>query len=182
MNAGHLGAPTRLDAEGHQPGLRVPWHLVFTSRVTGWGLAATTASAGLILHDAVTARSALLIAGLAVMYWLGFAINDYFDAPSDAPDEYKARNNLFVRNHFDRRTLAGAVILLLAPELALFASFGPLGFAMYALATAAMWGYSAPPLPDQEPTGQRLVVLWCFWLRISLSGASRPDRSTALTC
>src|SRR5262245_11636705 len=106
----HLGALTRSDAGERGPRLHVPWHLFFTARIAGWGQATAAAAIGLVLHDAVTVRSTLLILGVAVMYWLGFAINDYFDAPSDAPDKYKERHNPFVRNHFDHRTMAGVVI------------------------------------------------------------------------
>ena len=159
MNPGELAPPTRSDADGWRPTLFVARQLFLTSRVTGWGLAATAAGVGLILHDALATESVLLIAAVAVMYWLGFAINDFFDATSDARDEYKARHNAFVRNHFDRRTLLVAVIFVLAALLALFASFGLPGLMMYALATAAMWAYSSPPIRIKNRPGGD--VLFC---------------------
>jgi chlorophyll synthase len=150
---------TRARSVGGEPRpiLRIPWSLLVTARVAGWGQATTAAGIGLILHDAVTLRSTLLIAGVAVMYWLGFAINDYCDAPSDAPDEYKRRHNPFVGNHFNHRTMIGVVIALLASVLVLFVSFGLAGLGLYVLGSVAMWAYSAPPLRIKNRPGSDLL-------------------------
>ncbi|HEV8718366.1 MAG TPA: hypothetical protein VGX03_36800, partial [Candidatus Binatia bacterium] len=52
--------------------------------------------AAYLLHDAISLSTLCLSIAIAIGYWLGYAVNDYCDAPFDAYDTAKGARNLFV--------------------------------------------------------------------------------------
>jgi hypothetical protein len=119
---------------------------LFTNHMDAWGLAFIISSMCLIIHGTLTPRTVLLAVMIAGCYWLGFAVNDYYDAPNDAQDPAKARHNFFVQFpvrpvHFWFAFSLGAALTVL-----FFASFGLKGLAVWALAFFVLWAYSARPV------------------------------------
>lgn len=145
----------------HQPGLL---STLVVRRVDAWGNAAISAGIALVVHDIVTPQTIGLLACIALLYWLGYFINDYFDAPFDACDEHKARSNFFVVHTVPPNLFAIVVAAVSLGLLAAFATFGVLGVAVLALGNVAMWGYSAPPMRLKSRPGLDLIVHALFVL------------------
>jgi 4-hydroxybenzoate polyprenyltransferase len=119
---------------------------LFLNHVDAWGITLMIGIVALIVHASFKLEWIAVPAILAFCYWLGFAVNDYFDAPFDGTDVAKGQRNFFVQVHFTRLQAAiifGAISLGLA---ALFAQFGLRGIAIMACGLFAIWAYSAPPL------------------------------------
>ena len=98
-------------------------------RIDAWGAAAISAGMALIVHDAVAPRTTGLLASIALLYWLGYFLNDYFDAPFDACDEAKAKSSFFVIHAVAPRLFALVVAAVSLSLLVAFAQFGPRGVA-----------------------------------------------------
>ena len=62
-----------------------------------WGVALIIATLALVVHDALSPRYGTILLAVAGAYWLGFAYNDFQDAPFDALDQEKGANNFFVK-------------------------------------------------------------------------------------
>ncbi|MFW5942226.1 MAG: UbiA family prenyltransferase [bacterium] len=140
-------------AKGQRPIL----HLLL-NHLDAWGSTFIIAVLALILHDALTAHTLLLVVALTAGYWLAFAINDYCDAPFDAADEHKARRNFFVRYSVSPRSAKAVLFAISAFLLVVFASFGWSGIAAIAIALFVTWAYSAPPLRFKNRPGLDLLV------------------------
>ncbi len=127
-------------------------------RIDVWGVAFIVSIVAWFLHDAIRPSTLLLSFTIALLYWLGYAFNDYFDAPFDSQSDAKVRSNLFVRHPLSKRmALAG---LLGAGGLVTlgFAQFGVKGLLMLGVAIGAMWAYSAPPLRLKSRPGLDLLA------------------------
>ncbi len=133
-------------------------------RIDAWGAAAVSAAIVLIIHDAVAPRTTGLLASIALLYWFGYTINDYFDAPFDACDDDKARSNFFVSHTIAPKVLAIVAVAVSVCLLAAFATFGVWGLAAFAIANLAMWGYSAPPIRLKSRPGLDLITHGLFVL------------------
>lgn len=140
------------------------WIMFLMGRPDAWGPAAVSAAFAAILHDAVTVQTTALVVAIASLYWLGYAINDYFDAPLDAQDEHKAAENMFVRRAVPRRTLASTTLLVEGVAFVVFGSFGADGVVLFAIANLAMWGYSARPVRLKSKPGLDLLTHGLFVL------------------
>jgi 4-hydroxybenzoate polyprenyltransferase len=119
---------------------------LFFNHMDAWCLTLMIASVALLLHNAINLQSIILMLVFTAGYWLGFALNDYFDAPFDSQDVNKAARNFFVRYRLKtwQMLLLGLVVLLIA--MLVFVPFGWKGALIVGLALFIMWAYSAPPL------------------------------------
>ncbi len=138
-------------------------------RIDAWGVAAISAGTALIVHDAVTPRAIGLLASIALLYWLGYLINDYFDAPFDACDEHKAKSNFFIIYPVAPELFAIAVAAVSLCLLVAFARFGMRGLVVLAVGNLAMWSYSAQPMRLKSRPGLDLVTHGLFVLTFPYS-------------
>lgn len=122
------------------------WHRLFTNHMDAWGITFVIVSGCLFVHDAISAQTIRLMLAIAAIYWLGFAINDYYDAPYDADDAQKAERNIFTQFEQGQWALALVFVLVIAIYLLGFASYGIKGLLIFVPSVIVMWGYSAPPL------------------------------------
>lgn len=127
-------------------------------RIDAWGVALVVCLLALLVHDALTASGLLLAASIGFAYFLGYAVNDYFDAPDDALDESKRELNIFVScpmpSWLTLAALAASVGLLVLS----FFRFGLRGFWVLVLCLLIMWAYSAPPLRLKARPGIDLIA------------------------
>jgi len=128
------------------------------SHFDSWGMAIVTAALPLVLHDALTSRTLLLLIAIGLLYWLGYAINDYFDAPIDAQDKSKAEKNFFVQREIPTKLAAFVVLTIGGFVSYTFVQFGLKGISLLALSVFVMWGYSAPPLRFKSRPGLDLLI------------------------
>jgi 4-hydroxybenzoate polyprenyltransferase len=119
---------------------------LFFNHMDAWCLTLMIASVALLLHNAINLQTIVLMLVFTAGYWLGFALNDYFDAPFDAHDAGKAARNFFVKYHLSTWQIVVLGLLVLAIAVIVFAPFGWKGAFIVALALFIMWAYSAPPL------------------------------------
>ena len=119
---------------------------LFTNHMDAWGLTFAIALLALILHDAITPAGFILVISLTLCYWLGFALNDYFDARYDQFDSGKAARNYFVTHRTPRSWALGCVIPVALVTFLIFMAYGSRGLLIFALGYSIMWAYSGPPL------------------------------------
>ena len=120
---------------------------LFVNHVDAWGVTSIIGCLALFLHDAITLKAIVLVLVLATGYWLGFAVNDYYDAPFDAQDARKAARNFFASYHLPGWMIGITVALVFGLFLGIFIfGFGVKGIAVFAASGLVVWGYSAPPL------------------------------------
>lgn len=131
---------------------------LFLSHADAWQVALIIAALVLLIHNVVTAKTTLLLPATGLGYWLGFAVNDYFDAPFDAQDRRKAQRNYFVGRDGKRWPIYLGFGILSGLLLIVFGQFGRLGIWFYGLAYLAMWAYSAPPLRLKMRPGADLLM------------------------
>ncbi|NDJ61118.1 MAG: UbiA family prenyltransferase [Chloroflexi bacterium] len=131
---------------------------LFGNHVDAWGLTFTIGSLALVLHQRFTADAIALVVAITICYWLGFAVNDYFDAPFDAHDARKATHNFFVTYPIAQRWFVAAVLLIAAPTFTLFAYFGAAGVVIFGVGLFVLWAYSAPPLRFKSRPGLDLAT------------------------
>lgn len=109
-------------------------------------MALIAAAVPLYIHDAFSSQTLYLLFAIGAVYWLAFALNDYFDATHDATDPIKAERNYFVSHPLtSRQFMVGYLCagLLLFPAVG---QFGLRGWLLGLLGGVVMWAYSAPPL------------------------------------
>ena len=61
-----------------------------------WGLTFVIITLFLLVHEEINFPSIYLMLAITSMYWLAFAVNDYYDVPYDALDTSKSNNNAFI--------------------------------------------------------------------------------------
>ncbi len=134
---------------------------IFLNHIDAWGVALICSALALVVHNAISIQTILLIVAISFGYWFAFAVNDYFDAPYDGLDQDKAQHNVFVEARSKARgkqkvLLAFGLIslLLLLP----FATFGTRGLLWYGVSLFVVWAYSAPPLRLKNRPGIDLLV------------------------
>ncbi|MEM7113351.1 MAG: UbiA family prenyltransferase [Chloroflexota bacterium] len=124
-----------------------PFLKLLLNHMDAWGTAFIISMVVLLVHDAATPRTALLLVAYSAGYWLAFTLNDYYDVSVDALDPRKRERNYFVQ-HPKRNKLAWGIIglLLLGGFVYIFGQFGFVGLGLLAVCLFVMWAYSAPPL------------------------------------
>ncbi len=131
---------------------------LLTNHMDAWGLAFGLSALALVLHSSFSPRGVALALSVTLCYWLGFALNDYFDADYDRHDGRKAVSNFFARHHVPRRWLWTGLLIASALSFAVFAAFELRGLLLYGLGYVVMWAYSAPPLRlKSRPVADLLV-------------------------
>lgn len=131
---------------------------LFLNHMDAWVAALLAGVVALALHGRVQAHTLLLAVGLAVGYWLAFALNDYYDAPADALEPEKGERNFFVQVAVSKWQLTTAVLLIGLPLAVLFLSFGWRSLPVMGISLVIMWGYSAPPLHFKNRPGLDLLI------------------------
>jgi 4-hydroxybenzoate polyprenyltransferase len=134
---------------------------LFTSlmnRIDAWGVTFIICIMVFYLHDAISLETVFLSVAMAGMYWLGYVVNDYFDAPFDSHDKTKVQHNVFVKHPVSPRVaktgfLAIGVLFLLA-----FTQFGLRGGVIFGVSLFVMWAYSAPPFRLKSRPGLDLLT------------------------
>lgn len=131
---------------------------LFLSHIDAWCIAFVAALVPLWLHDALAPHTLYLAVAITAMYWLAFALNDYFDREHDAYDEVKAGRNFFLLQAANDRWRFGiskprniiyyCLLFTIFCSLVFpaFLQFGWRGFFLLVVGVSVMWGYSAPPL------------------------------------
>lgn len=161
-------------------GTRLFWVLEYWAlrRIDAWGSGYIVGTLVLVTHNALTFKTGLLVATIAANYWLGFWLNDYFDAPYDRSDERKARLNLFVQQPSANRLVGIVTGFIVASSAAVFVSFGTRGIFTLLVSLFVMWAYSAPPWRLKSRPGWDLlihalfVLTWPYAICLWLSGAA----------
>lgn len=157
-------------------GARLFWYLECwgLKRIDAWGVTLIVSALALVVHAVITVQSSLLLVALTANYWLGYWLNDYFDAGHDSQDEVKARQNFFVNRSGARRMVIVVSALVFGFSTLVFLSFGWQGAIVLVMNFFIMWAYSAPPLRLKSRPGLDLlthalfVQTWpyfiCMWL------------------
>lgn len=127
-------------------------------RIDAWGVALVVCAVALLVHDAVRASTVALSLAIAFLYWLGYQVNDYYDAPYDSQDPVKARRNFFVRHPVSPGAAAAGFLALGSLLFVAFARFGLSGVVLFAVSVLMMWSYSAPPVRLQSRPGLDLLA------------------------
>jgi chlorophyll synthase len=160
-------------------GARIFWYLECwgLKRIDAWGLTLIVCALALVAHDAITVRSGILLLAITLNYWLGYWLNDYFDAGHDSRDEAKARQNFFVNRPDARRLVIAVSAVVFGFSTLVFLSYGWPGAVVLAINFFIMWAYSAPPLRLKSRPGLDLLThaffvetwpyLICIWLTLS---------------
>ena len=115
------------------------------NRIDAWGVTLMVCMIAFYLHDAVRLQTVVLSLGMAGMYWLGYAVNDYFDAPFDSHDKSKVRHNVFVNHPVSSRNAKAGFLVIGFLFLLTFMQFGLRGLVIFGVSVFVMWAYSAPP-------------------------------------
>jgi 4-hydroxybenzoate polyprenyltransferase len=132
---------------------------LFTNHMDAWGVALIIAVLALIVHDALNWRNATILLAIACAYWLGFAYNDYRDAPHDALDEAKGRNNFFVACQIPRKwVILSLFALSFGLILGAFILFELRGLLVAALSLPVIWAYSGRPIRLKSRPGLDLLT------------------------
>jgi len=127
-------------------------------RIDAWGVALVVCAVALLVHDAVRVSTIALSIAIAFVYWLGYEVNDYFDAPNDAQDPIKARRNFFVSHSVPAGWAAAGFLSLCSLLFLAFAQFGLAGVVLFAVFGLVMWAYSAPPIRLKSRPGLDLLT------------------------
>jgi chlorophyll synthase len=155
---------------------RVFWHLECwgLKRIDAWGVTFLVCALALVVHHVITVQTLLLLVAITANYWLGYWLNDYFDAAHDSTDEFKASQNLFVQRPGLRRLVWVVTVLTFGLSAAVFLSFSWRGLTILLMNFLVMWMYSAPPLRLKSRPGLDVlthalfVQTWpymvCLWL------------------
>lgn len=155
---------------------RVLWFLECwgLKRIDAWGVSYITGALVLVAHHNLTVQTFFLLLAITANYWLGYWLNDYFDAPYDLGDERKARSNIFIQLPAVRGLVRWMVGAVLGLSVWVFFSFGMRGGFLLLVSYLIMWAYSAPPLRLKNKPGLDLlthalfVQSWpyaiCMWL------------------
>lgn len=133
-------------------------------RSDAWGLAAVITAVCLLVHDAVSGWSLALLAAISLMYWFGYAVNDWFDADDDANDPAKVGLNYFVDYPLAKAPFLGMVLATVVAIALVFSHWGFQGLGLFALYFVIMWSYSSPPFRFKHVPGVDLLMHAAFAL------------------
>ncbi len=132
------------------------------NHVDAWGVTLSISLVCLIIHQMLTPDVLIVPVTLAVAYWLGFAVNDYFDAPFDAQDEVKGSRNFFVLQPISPLFGVGLFGVVTVASLLVLQRFGQPGWVVTALGSVALLAYSMPPLRFKTRPGLDLLMHMAF--------------------
>jgi hypothetical protein len=139
------------------PGWRQPLKL-FINHMDAWGVAMIISALALVSHASLSLRHLTVLLAIAGAYWFGFAYNDYQDAPFDAMDPAKGRNNFFVGARFPTRWLRLALVVISITFISAgFLLFQMRGAAVMAFSLLVIWAYSGRPLRLKSRAGLDLL-------------------------
>ncbi len=133
-------------------------------RIDAWGVAFVVAGTALVVHREVRIETLGLAFAIALMYWVAYTVNDFFDAPYDAQDPRKASTNVFVARPESARAIAWMLAGASLAVLAIFARFGGPALWMLAIFVAFSSAYSAPPARLKDRPGLDLLIHGVFVL------------------
>jgi len=119
---------------------------LLTNHLDAWGMTFVILTLFFVIHDAFSGQNLILLFSITGMYWFGFAVNDYYDAPFDALDDRKARHNAFVQCSSIKPIFIVFSIGIVTLALIGFAQLGLRGRLIFAFSVVILWAYSAPPL------------------------------------
>ena len=159
---------------------RLFWYLECwgLKRIDAWGAGYIVCAVALLMHHMLSLRTFLLMLVITSSYWLGYWLNDYFDAPYDLFDEKKARLNLFLRRPLSPAWIMCIAGLTFAVSAIPFLSFGWRGLSVLLISYAIMWAYSAHPIRLKSRPGfdvlthALFIQSWPYAICIWLTGSS----------
>lgn len=129
------------------------------NHLDAWSVTLIITVLALLTHRIATPRALFLLFLLPCLYWLGFALNDYFDAPFDATTAAKAQGNFFVqRPRLSPTRWLGVVLAAMLLLVVMGLIYGTVGTAVTLLGLLVMWVYSAPPLRLKSRPGLDLLT------------------------
>ena len=128
------------------------------NRIDAWGVTFMICVMAFYLHDAISLQTFFLSLAMAGMYWLGYAVNDYFDAPFDSHDETKVHHNVFVNHPVSPRVAKAGFLTIGLLFLLSFTQFGLRGGVIFGVSLFVMWAYSAPPFRLKSRPGLDLIT------------------------
>jgi len=132
------------------------------NHVDAWGITLMIGIVALVIHQPFRIDMLGVPVILAFCYWLGFAVNDYFDAPFDSHDAKKGQRNFFVQVPISRLQAAVAFAIISGILGIAFAHFGLRGVVVVISGMFAIWAYSAPPLRLKSRPGFDLLMHMIF--------------------
>src|SRR5690242_10659392 len=132
------------------------------NHVDAWGITLIISIVALVVHPPFNPQQIGVPLILAFCYWLGFAVNDYFDAPFDGQDVKKGQGNFFVQVPMTRLQAGIAFGVISAVLGVLFLQFGLKGMIVVAFGLMAIVAYSAPPLRLKSRPGFDLLMHMIF--------------------
>ena len=127
-------------------------------RIDAWGVALVVCAVALLVHDAVRISTVALSVAVAFLYWLGYEVNDYYDASNDSQDPVKTPRNFFVNHPVSPGVAAAGFLSLGSLPFLAFARFGLSGVVLFVAAVLMMWAYSAPPVRLKSRPGLDLLA------------------------
>ncbi|HRE48944.1 MAG TPA: UbiA family prenyltransferase [Aggregatilineales bacterium] len=134
-----------------------PLIVLFTNHADAWGVTFILSSVCIWLGGGFSLGGLLLAGNIAATAWFTFALNDLFDAPSDAADEAKRQRNAFIGRASAWWVRGGMGVVGMGIGL-LFARYGQQGMAIFAGALLIGWAYSAPPIRLKRRPGLDLLT------------------------
>ena len=132
--------------------------LLFLNHMDAWGTAVVIAVLAIRVHGGSDWKTSLLILGIGSLYWVGFAYNDFHDAPDDALDPTKGSRNFFVNRAVSTRWAGASLGVISLGLILVFGYFGWPALALLVLSLGIMWAYSAPPLRLKNRAGLDLLT------------------------
>ncbi len=123
------------------------------NHLDAWVVTMAIVVAALFVHARLAIETIPLLLAVGGAYWLGFALNDYYDAPYDRLDSHKAGGNYFTRDSPSNGwfwVISGLLMVFVALALG---RYGWVGALVAVVGVGVAWSYSAPPLRLKERPG-----------------------------
>jgi len=135
------------------------WLKLFLNHMDAWGVALIIAALALVVHGSLSVRYATILLAVAGAYWLGFAYNDYQDAPLDALEQEKGRKNFFVGAQIPDKWVRLALVAVSGLfVLGAWLLFGFRGIGVMVISLLVIWAYSGRPLRLKSRPGLDLLT------------------------
>jgi 4-hydroxybenzoate polyprenyltransferase len=135
------------------------WLKLFLNHMDAWGVALIIAALALVVHGSLSVRYATILLAVAGAYWLGFAYNDYQDAPLDALEQEKGRKTFFVGAQIPDKWVRLALVAVSGLfVLGAWLLFGFRGIGVMVISLLVIWAYSGRPLRLKSRPGLDLLT------------------------
>ena len=128
------------------------------NHIDAWVVSMAVVVAALTVHDEMSLKTLPIMIAFGLAYWLAFAVNDYFDAPSDAVDRSKAAGNYFTVEGASSRGFWLIAVVLSVLIVLVFGRYGWVGAIIMGIGAFIAWSYSAPPIRLKERPGIDVVT------------------------